>query len=323
MQGADGPRFDVATLGVDTADGYEAFETALHERTGTVAVVAAPYAGRDAVLEVAVEETDAKRVDLDPGDPPPAVPETGALVVSGCHHLFERRVGGFDRLETFLDRVAATDALVVTGWNRYAWGYLALAREAARPFDTTLALPGVDAEALATLVDREGTPATPVADEADELRPFERAETTLSVRGRDVSIAYPRVNREYLLAQQTTDGSPETAVFERLERVSNGNPGVGLAVWDRAVGEDGTVSPSDVVDPVSGADLTGREAFCLRIALAKRRVVREELARVAEADAATLRTLARAGFIERDGAVQLRPEAVPRAVALTERRRLA
>ncbi|WP_255197400.1 hypothetical protein [Halorarius litoreus] len=323
MQGEDGPRFDLATLGVDATDGYETFESALDEGTGTVAVVAAPYAGRDTVLGFAVEQTGADRVDLDPGDEAPEVPDSGALVVTGCHHLFERRVGGFDRLDAFLGRVAASDALVVTGWNRYAWGYLALAREADRPFDTTLALPGVDAEALATLVDREGTPATPVADEVGAVRPFERAETTLSVRGRSVTLPYPRPNREYLLAQQAADDPPETAVFEQLERVSNGNPGVALAVWDRAVGEADTVSPTDLTDPVSGADLTASEAFCLRIVLAKRRVVREELARVAAADAATLRALSRAGFVERDGTVQLRPEAVPRAAALTERRRFA
>lgn len=323
QEAGDGPALDLETLGVDAAAGYEAFETALDDRTGTVAVVAGPYAGRETVLEVAATRTDAERVALAPGDDPPDVPEAGVLVVEGCHHLFERRVGGFDRLDAFVRDVAATDALVVTGWNRYAWGFLSLARDADRAFDTELALPGVEAAGLAALVDREGTPATPVTDTTASIPLFERRETTVGVRDRAMTVPYPWVNPAYLVARQA-DEDPETAVFERLEAVANGNPGVALAVWERSVREDGTVSPADIANPVESPELTDCEAFCLRIVLSKGRVDREELAWVADADAASFRSLARQGFVERtNGGVRLRPEAVPRAVAVTERRRLA
>lgn len=319
-----GPELDLETLGVAAADGYEAFETALDDRSGTVAVVAAPYAGIETVLDYATERTDAVRVDLHPGDDPPDVPDTGVLVVEGCHHLFERRVGGFDRLDTFVRDVAATDALVVTGWNRYAWSYLSLARDADRAFDTELALPGVEAAGLADLVDREGTPATPVADTTETIPLFERREITVTVRDRTVAVPYPRLNPAYLVARRSDDAAPEAAVFERLERVANGNPGVALAVWELSVRDDGRVSPADIAPPVESPELTDSEAFCLRIVLAKGRVDHEELARVADADVAALRSLARQGLVDRtNGGVRLRPEAVPRTVAVTERRRLA
>jgi len=46
-------------------------------------------------------------------------------VIEDCQHLYERRIGGFEALSAFLDELANADVTVVTGWNRYAWVYLA------------------------------------------------------------------------------------------------------------------------------------------------------------------------------------------------------
>jgi len=63
---------------------------------------------------------------------------TGPVVIEDCQHLYERRIGGFEALSAFLDELANADVTVVTGWNRYAWVYLAAVQALDRGFSSPL-----------------------------------------------------------------------------------------------------------------------------------------------------------------------------------------
>ncbi|ACM56582.1 hypothetical protein [Halorubrum lacusprofundi] len=59
-------------------------------------------------------------------------------MIEDCQHLYERRIGGFEALSAFLDELANADVTVVTGWNRYAWVYLAAVQALDREFLVTV-----------------------------------------------------------------------------------------------------------------------------------------------------------------------------------------
>ncbi len=318
---------------------------------GPLAVVGSPFAGRRAVLDHLADRLDATRVHVGPAGPDPgggtggmeaddpdtgvdlrvrtgpdadepgretadAIADGGATVVSGCHHLYTRRVGGFEPLDTCLDAVAGADSTVVTGWNRYAWTYLAAVRDLDRTVPERVEVGPLDAAALSELL----------LARYDDIPTFERDDDLPLFTRRQVSVAgvdlwLPALDRAALAARRGGDPDPRDVVFERLAAVSEGNVGVATTLWERARGSE--VRPSDVPD-VDQPGLDRETAFCLRVVLASERAHRADLAAVVGDDTErALGRLRRNDLVTVDGDwVALSPAAVPTAVAETERERI-
>lgn len=285
---------------------------------GVFAVVGPPFAGRDRVLDRAAERLDAARVCLDPGARPDAVLDhlgDGPLVVAGCHHLHERAVGGFDRLDAVLSALAGSEGPVVTGWNGYAWSYLAAIRAVPAVFDEQFEVAGLSPPVLADLV----------RSQVSTLPPFhlDRSDRSLvtirryPVGWRDLTVPVPVPDREEIAARFTTAPDPETAVLGRLAAVTDGNPGVAAALWRRSDTRNG-MAPGDVDAP--SVDLDREGAFLLRIVLAGETVDRSLLAaRFGGRCDRLLGRLDREGVLSDGATVSLDPAGVPAAVDVTER----
>ena len=66
-------------------------------------------------------------------------------------------------------------------------------------------------------------------------------------RGRSVAVPYPKPNPAWTASWSVRDetASIEAVTFEKLRRVSAGNPGVALAIWEESVA-DGQIAPGYV-----------------------------------------------------------------------------
>ncbi|WP_276260072.1 hypothetical protein [Haloglomus litoreum] len=315
-----------------------------------VAVVGAPFGGRDRVLERVADRLDASRERLTPGDRPPAF--DGPTVVADAHHSYRRTVGGFEALDTLVERLSRTDAPVVTGWNQHAWSYLLHARDVDEAFDA-VAVPAVDRDVLGALVRRWSPSVTFRAplEEARDLLRVERRHYSLPLFGeRDVPV--PVIDTD-ALDHRDAEEDPEAAVIRRLTTLADGNPGVAWALWHDCVGSQRhpEVDPTALRTPVervgerarerertqrergtagagtpTGADDAGpdrRAAFCCRLVLASEWVPRPTLAESIDGADRLLTGLERRGYVTAtDDTVRLRPAAVPDAVELTDGRRI-
>jgi hypothetical protein len=316
--GGRGP--DVPAL---LGDDHEAFEAALAgDRTGPVAVVGDPFAGRGTVLDRAVRALDATRIALDPGDGVDRIRDGidgGPAVVENCQHLYERRIGGFTELSAFLDDLASVDATVVTGWNRYAWAYLAAVRSLDREFPVAVEVQPLPVERIAELVlDRYDGMPTFVADAPEHGGLIVTTRHEVGWRGRSVSVPIPRVSP--VAVRDLFSGgelNPKDVTFGRLAAVANGNLGVATAIWETS--RRAEVRPSDVAAPASDRDLDREEAFCLRLVLANERLDRARLSAIVDDLDRILGRLSRDGLVTvEDGVVELVPAAVPTAAEATE-----
>ena len=309
-----------APLGEDV----ETLERVLTGRSpAPLAVCSPPFGGRERVLEHAADRLGTDLLRLDPGDGADPLLDAlgdGPVVVDGCQHLYERRIGGFEPVDAVLQAIEVPAAPVVTGWNEFAWTYLSRVRDIDRTFSARVDVDPTGADELAAMIlDRY--------DEMPTFAPDETAPGILEVRrygvewrGYDLSVPVPvpslAVIRTSLAAG---DVDPEDVVFERLAAVSDGNVGVATAIWEGSRRED--IRPSDVVASGSDLEFDREEAFCLRILLSKERVERAELARTVDGAGRVLGRLLREGVASADdGVVRLDPAAVPTAVAESERR---
>ncbi|MFD1599834.1 hypothetical protein [Halobellus rarus] len=319
-----GPEADVSTL---LGDDHEVFKAVLSgEEVGPVAVVGDPFSGRGPVLDRAVRDLDATRVSLDPGDGVDRIRariDGGPVVIEDCQHLYERRIGGFEELSAFLDDLASIDATVVTGWNRYAWAYLAAVQSLDREFPVTVEIQPLPAERVAELVlDRYDVMPAFVADDPERGGSFVSTRHEIGWRDWSVSVPIPTLS-PVAVKDLFSDGNldPKDVTFGRLATVSNGNLGVATAIWETRHGSE--VRPSDIAVAASDRDLDREEAFCLRIVLAKERINRAQLTGIVDGLDRVLGRLARDGLVTvEDDIVELVPAAVPAAAPATDRGRI-
>jgi len=213
---------------IPPAETVEAFEDCL-DSADTVAVVAAPWSGRTALLERAGErEGRTERVSPNEAESP-ALPDAERVLVADCHRLFRREVDGFDRVESLSRAVAGTDAAVVTGWNATAWAYLDATTEIAAAFDEVFEVPPLGADQAERLLFET----TDTDDPEAELAAY--AEYTPD---RELSIEYARTKLRRLYRGTVVDhleglvedaaGNPRTlhSLFEcRTKRGIDGRPG--------------------------------------------------------------------------------------------------
>jgi len=213
---------------IPPAETVEAFEDCL-DSTDTVAVVAAPWSGRTALLERAGER-EGRTESVSPGEAEPRVlPDAERVLVADCHRFFRREVDGFDRVESLSRAVAGTDAAVVTGWNATAWAYLDETTEIAAAFDEVFEVPPLGADQAERLLFET----TDTDDPETELAAY--AEYTPD---REFSFEYARTKLRRLYRGTVVDhleglvedaaGNPRTlhSLFEcRTRRGVDGRPG--------------------------------------------------------------------------------------------------
>ncbi|MFB6301736.1 MAG: hypothetical protein ABEH78_02570 [Haloferacaceae archaeon] len=326
--GADAERRDGASVPTGLlGEGVETFERVLTGRSpGPLAVCGPPFGGRERVLERAADRLGTDLLRLGPGDgaePLLSALGDGPVVVDGCQHLYERRIGGFEPLDRVLRAVVECDGVVVTGWNSYAWTYLARVRGIDRTFAARTEIEPTAAADLAALVlERYDEVPAFAPDEADPDGLFASRRYVIGWRGHGLSVSVPVPNRAAVTASLADDNvDPQDVVFERLAAISKGNVGVATAIWEASRRDERR--PSDIVASGTDLDLDREEAFCLRIVLLKERVERGELTRIVDDTERVLGRLLRDGVVSTaDGVVQLEPTAVPTAVTETERRGL-
>ena len=305
-------------------DDYEAFEAVLAgEAAGPVAVVGDPFSGRRTVLDWTVRELDAARISLDPGDEVDRIRSEingEPVVIENCQYLYERRIGGFTELSAFLDDLADTDVTVVTGWNRYAWSYLAAVQGLDREFPVAVETQPLPVERIAELVlSRYDEMPEFVADEPEHGGIVVTKSREIGWRDRSISVPFPLIS-PVAIKELFSGGDldPKDVTFGRLAAVSNGNIGVATAIWETHLGAE--VRPSDITELTPDRDLDREEAFCLRLVLANERIDRTQLSKVVNGLDRILGRLSRDGLVTvENGIVELVPGALPGATEATER----
>lgn len=317
---------------------FETLDEAIAEyREGgspNVAIVTEPFGGRAALVEYVTDALgDVTHVTFPSSATMANLPDVAdhdALVLTDCHALFTRRIGGFGVLDAFLESIAASDTFVLTAWNAYAWSYLTGVRNIGESFGAVVPDPELSAEGVASLLtDRYGPdlPAFVETGAAGRVKSIGFDTYRVGVPGgRSVSVPIPEPNLAYLTSWSPgrSETDVETVVFQKVALLSNGNPGIATVLWERGV-TDGEIAPAYVEQLDHQPELDDQEAFVLWTILANDSRSRADLTGMFENVAVdrTLQTLAQQGIVEvSDDSVSVVPEALHAAVELLRERRL-
>jgi hypothetical protein len=298
-----------------------------------VAVLSEPLAGKRSLLEHALAQLDDPvHVSLDGvgGGELPPFDGTRPTVVENCQYLFTREIGGFDRLDSFLERLALSEPLVLTSWNAFAWEYLNAVRDIGESFSMTIRLPSLSGEQIRALLDaREDVrdPGFVTTAEYGWFKTIDVDRYPLALWGsRTVDLPIPRPNTEWVSSWFVDDTSEsiESVVYEKISRVASGNPGVALALWRESI-TNGEIAPADVREPDADHGIDPTQAQLLWVILCKGSVSRDTLDSLFEDVSVDkeLQTLVDRGLVAIDGPiVSVPPAPMSEAVAELRRRRM-
>lgn len=320
---------------------FEALERAVADHaageSANVAVVSDPFGGREALLDYAEEtlEGSAERISLSATASQatePTLPDAEVVIIDDCQYLYRRQIGGFDVLDRVIERMAMSETLFITSWNRYAWRYLSRVRNVDRSFPVVVEIPELDAGGIERLVTARYGPDLPEfvsTGEAGRIKTLLVNWRGVEVAGRTIPVPTVKPNTAWVTSWWTTDDeeSIEAVVYEKVRRVSNGNPGIATSVWEEALdaGDPGAVAPAYVRDLDVEFDLSDEQALLLLVVVSTERVRLDTLADVApdvQVETA-LGPLVDRGILATEGnEVWITPAGLAPAVEALRRRRL-
>jgi hypothetical protein len=250
------------------------------------------------------------------------------VLVDNCQCLFSRKIGGFEKLDTFLNAVTSSKKLFITTWNQFSWNYLRFVYPLESIFPVRIELPRLSPEELKKMVmancEWEMTFVEDMVAKTDRCFEFSEFPIVLPILKRPFGIPIPRIDLFALKCliqekvwptEQKDTTSVEDRVFLRLKDVSEGNPGVAQAIWKKSVpSSEGTIKPEEIVKPQYKIDINYNQAYLLYIILSMECVSLEELKEIVDLNASVDRSvydLERSGLIFVDNQLlSIRPEAL-------------
>lgn len=273
---------------------FEAAEAAVTDAvegwSPNIAIIAEPFAGRDILMDhvESVLDGSVARITFESViEDLPDIASHDVLLLDNCQYLYTRQIGGFDVLDAFLETISASDTLVVTSWNQYAWSYLTAVRDIDAVFSTEITIPAFTAEQLAQLLTSnyaDTMPSFVQTGEAGRVKTihFDRRPVTLP-GGLKVELTVPELHLEYLSSRSLRSDEAvddlEAVVFQKIAQLSKGNPGVATVVWERSIHND-EIAPAFVEEVDQALDIDDDAAFVLEVLLAKEEMARSTLAAV-------------------------------------------
>jgi hypothetical protein len=276
----------------------EAIEKSDSSSRANIAVIAEPFSGRSELLyklsEICPERETKIFFSRLVGDDNflHILEKSGDVVlVDNCQLLYSRKIGGFEKLDLFLNTIASSNKLFITTWNQFSWNYLRSIYPLESIFSVRIELPPLVPEELKKMVaanlEWQLTFAEDAITKKEKWLEYSEFPIVLKIFKKTINIPIPRIDYFELKSRfQAKIGSPEKKeensvedkVFQKLKDASEGNPGVAKAIWKKSVSRaEGTIKPVDIVKPQYKIDINYDKAYLLYIILCMESVSIEDL----------------------------------------------
>jgi hypothetical protein len=254
-----------------------------------VAIIGEPLSGKTTLLDAVitrygkpVRKIDLTSIVVRADDLPAMAGPERITAVDDCQYLFLRRIGGFAALEKFLDTVTTSDRLYITTWNKYAWNYLEQVFALGDYFPATVMVPELDTDEIAGIIG-----ASHDLNSVRYVNDERNGGPLVKIRWNTINISDFSINGPYIvpgsgaigraLGEDVSDA--QCLIFKKIARLSHGNPGVALAIWQKAYHE-GKVRISKISLPRYDINLDPDEAFVLGNILMMKSISEEDLLKI-------------------------------------------
>jgi len=316
----------------------QALENFQKGKRANVAIVCEPFYGEALLLDLIEEmvyprSIRLKAATLENGVPPDT--DKSIAIVEDLHHLYRRRIGGFENINRFIDRISSSSDLFIITCNSFSWRYLDQVLHIGWLFPVVLELPTLTSGQIKDMLLSEYQE-DELSFEAEEEPPKEKpcpvklSKKEVHIKPLGKKFIRPSLEikvrnmRDILpcIGKKVERSSPREQIFEKLTRMSGGNPGVVEVLWRSAM-EYPTVRADMLKEDTSGVDLDYDLSFVLGIILSMGIIHRADLEDIVGPVDEALYVLKERGLITMDGdSCSIKMESYKRVVDHLKRNRL-
>jgi len=274
----------------------EAIEHSGSDTPSHIAIVAEPMGGRTTIV-AEIRRLYGDRVYYQPLEfviKQDALPDFACLVndiilIDNCQFLTTRVIGGFDVLDTFLRMQITSKKIFITTWNTYSWQYLSSVMSIDAYFPTIVALTKIDTPVLKQIIlTRHKSGEIRFLDEGTAERSIFFSVIHRTIRlpftSTEISVPWIKLNFFVMLSglpkKKRVQISIEDIIFEKINRISDGNPGVAILLWDTSL-KDNTISLSAITETQYTISLDTNESFILSVILSMESLHAKDLSAIA------------------------------------------
>ena len=261
-----------------------------------IAIVSEPMGGRT-TLANEIQRLYGERVHyvaLEFVMSPSALPDFSALpqdiiLIDNCRLLATRRIGGFEVLDAFLHALISSKKLFITTWNTFSWQYLSAVMNIDAYFPTIVVLSKMDAQVLKQAILSRYKPGEIRFLDDGAVAPsmffsLVHKKARLPLSENEVSVPWIKLNftvmSRRIPKKKRIQESLEDLIFEKINRISRGNPGVAIHLWELSL-KDNAISMNAITDMPYSIDLDTNESFILTIILSMKSLHEKDLTAVA------------------------------------------
>lgn len=256
-----------------------------------IAIISEPFAGKTTFLG-AIEKMNPQKVtrlsfsSILKNKEDSKIPENSkrVVIIDDCNFLYERKIGGFETLEYFLRSTVSSSNIFITTWNLYSWNYLDEVIKIEEYFPVQIKLPKFTKDRIKEFIlskyeEKEIKFEEDVAFQKEKV--FEPKKLTISIKPleKTINIPYFKINYsliKFRLLKKEEKVGIEDIIFEKIHRISNGNPGVAMIIWEKSL-EYPIIKPSKINDVSFNIDLDYKESFVLFLILSMKSINNDKL----------------------------------------------
>ncbi len=213
------------------------------------------------------------------------------IFIDDCHLLYQRRVGGFEIMEKFLDHIAThPEHLFITSWNSFSWNYLSEVLHVEKHFPCQIYLSRFEKEEIRFVLMSPYDTGEIIFETGDKntierFLVFDKYPIHIKNIGKTINIPFFKLDfsllRSMIEEKLQHEGkerkkTPEDMAFIRIRDISSGNMLLAQMVWNKSL-HNSTVKVDEIYSPSFEAELDYDTTFIGFLILSMGRITQDGL----------------------------------------------
>jgi hypothetical protein len=213
------------------------------------------------------------------------------IFIDDCHLLYQRRVGGFEIMEKFLDHIAThPEHLFITFWNSFSWSYLSEVLHVEKHFPCQIYLSRFEKEEIRSVLMSSYDTGEIIFEGGDKntierFLVFDKYPLHIKNLDKTINIPFFKLNLSLLhsmiqekLQHEEKDKkkTPEDLAFIRIKDISSGNILLAQIIWNKSL-HNSTIKVDEIYSPSFEAELDYDTTFIGFLILSMGRITQDSL----------------------------------------------
>ena len=255
-----------------------------------IAILSLPYGGRselvDEIIDLYPHEVNRTIFSsITDSNRSLSLPERKGkiMIFDNCHYQYTRKIGGFEQIEGFLNKISSYDAgICITTWNIHSWNYLVQVLDIDKYFSLQVTVPSLDQDEIKDLLVSGSNKDIQFVNDSEEpdgkLRHFLKKSFMKKLTNKKFNLYtfHMLISDLIHVIKGGNDMDPESMILKEITKRSYGDSEIAKEIWHEWI-DGNTVRTSNIKKAYVDIDLDDMGRFVLFLLIATEYITKEEI----------------------------------------------